>query len=83
ERCVDGIKPRPERCRHYFEISQGLATVLNPIIGYSNAAEVVKEAERTGETILQVIRRKKLLTEAEIKKLFAPSQLTKPGKIKR
>ncbi|MEW5945323.1 MAG: aspartate ammonia-lyase [bacterium] len=81
-RCVEGIAARPERCRRYFEISQGLATVLNPIIGYGRAAEVVKESDRTGETILEVIRRRKILTEAEIKKYFSPGRLTRPGRIK-
>lgn len=83
EKCVAGIRADRKRCRAYFESSLGLATALNPLIGYSSAAEVVKEADKTGETIVEVIRRRKLLTEAEIKKHFAPEKLTKPGKIKR
>ncbi len=40
ERCVDGIKAVPERCRTYAEESIGIVTVLFPYIGYLKAAEI-------------------------------------------
>ncbi|MBF6599581.1 MAG: aspartate ammonia-lyase [Dehalococcoidia bacterium] len=78
ERCVRGITADRARARRYFESSVGLATVLNPLIGYRAAAKVAQESERTGETILEVVRRRKLLTEEQIGELFDPARLTEP-----
>jgi fumarate hydratase class II len=86
-RCVAGITANEERSRSYFEASYGLATVLNPIIGYAAAAEIVKRAVRNGTPIMDELRAAKgpdgkpLLTEAELKKAFAPERLTRPGSL--
>ena len=78
DRCVRGITADRERARRYFESSVGLATVLNPLIGYSAAAKVAQESARTGETIVEVVRRQKLLTDDQIAELFDPALLTEP-----
>jgi len=88
-RCISGITANPERARAYFEASYGLATVLNPLIGYSEAARIVKHAVQSGTPIMDELRSAKktdgkpLLTEAELKKAFAPERLTKPGSLKK
>ncbi|MGH7197599.1 MAG: aspartate ammonia-lyase [Candidatus Omnitrophota bacterium] len=79
EKCVEGITANKERCQHYSESSMGLATALNPYIGYAKAAEVAKEALASRKTIIQVIREKKILTEEEIKKIMDPVKMTEPG----
>jgi aspartate ammonia-lyase len=79
EKCVAGISADGERCRHYAESSMGLATALNPAIGYAKAAEVAKEALAGRKTIIQVIREKKLLSEEEIKAVMDPVKMTEPG----
>jgi len=53
--CVDGITANPERLRETIEKSIALATALNPIIGYKNAASVAAEAHATGETVREVV----------------------------
>jgi aspartate ammonia-lyase len=78
ERCVRGITADEQRARHYFESSVGMATVLNPLIGYEAAAKVAQESARTGETIIDVVRRKKLLSDEQIASLFDPATLTEP-----
>ena len=65
-RCVEGIHADRERCRHYAENSFGIAAALNPYIGYSKAAECVKEAQRTKQTLRQVVLSKGLLKEKEL-----------------
>jgi len=70
EKCVKGIKANKETCKRYAESSLGLATVLNPYIGYQAAAEVAKESYRTGKSIVDIIREKKLMDEEGIKKIF-------------
>ncbi len=42
ERCVVGISANPEMLRAQVENSIGLATALNPYLGYDNATEVGK-----------------------------------------
>jgi len=79
EKCIEGITANKERCQHYSESSMGLATALNPTIGYAKAAEVAKEALASHKTIVQVIREKKILTEEQIKKVMDPVKMTEPG----
>ena len=62
-RCVEGITANPARCRMYLENSLGLATVLNPLIGYINAARVVKRAQAEGVSIAHVVLEEGLLTQ--------------------
>jgi aspartate ammonia-lyase len=88
-RCIHGISVNRERCRQYFEASMGLATVLNPVIGYSAAAEIVKRAVKQGTPIMDELRAAKrpdgtpVLSEAEMREVFKPERLTKPGSLKR
>ena len=80
ERCVEGIKADRGRCAHYFEDSVGLATVLNPFIGYEKAAAVAKESARTGKTVKDVVIERGILTEKEWKRLLDPRRATGPLK---
>ena len=88
ERCIRGITANEEQCRKYFEASMGLATVLNPLIGYAAAAEIVKKAVKNNTPIMDEVRAavdengKPVLTEAQIKQAFEPGKLTKPGFLK-
>ena len=83
--CVKGITANEEVCRSYFEASMGLATVLNPVIGYSAAADIVKRAVKQGTPIMDEVRAAKnadgspVLTDAQMKEVFQPAKLTKPG----
>jgi len=78
-RCIDGITANEERCRRFAELSPSLATALNPYIGYARGAEVVKEALRTGRTIPEVVREKKLMSDEEMKRVLDPVRMTEPG----
>jgi len=78
EKCVAGITADEARNRMYFESSVGMATVLNPVIGYEAAAKVAQESARTGETIVEVVRRRGLLSEDDLARLFDPASLTEP-----
>ena len=73
-----GITADVARNRRYFESSVGMATVLNPLIGYEAAAKVAQESEHTGETIVEVVRRHTLLSEDQLARLFDPASLTEP-----
>lgn len=73
ERCVEGIRANFERCRHYLERSLGLATVLNPVIGYEEAARVAKRAHASGRSLREVILEEGLLSLEELDRIMSPA----------
>jgi aspartate ammonia-lyase len=78
-RCIDGITANPDRCRRYAEASMGLATALNPTIGYANAAKVAKQALAEGATIPEIVRQEGILDEEALSKALDPVAMTEPG----
>jgi fumarate hydratase class II len=76
KKCVKGIKADAKRCRELAESTLAMATALNPIIGYSAAAEVSKEAYRTGKTVKEVVIEKGILKKREADRLLNPLRLT-------
>jgi aspartate ammonia-lyase len=78
--CVEGITANPDICRHYLDYSIGTVTALNPVIGYERSTELATEAMNTGRGILELIREKKILTEAEIAKVLDPAAMTGQGR---
>jgi aspartate ammonia-lyase len=79
-KCVDGITVNEKVLEHYMETTVGIVTALNPVIGYEKATELAQEAYKSGKGIIEVIREKKILTEAQIKDLLDPVKLTKLDK---
>lgn len=75
-KCVDGITADAKRCKEYADSTLAMATALNPIIGYSAAAEVSKEAYRTGKTVRKLAIEKGILTEKKAKTVLNPRKLT-------
>ncbi|HLB25561.1 MAG TPA: aspartate ammonia-lyase [Nitrospirota bacterium] len=78
EKCVDGITANEARCKEYVDKSLGIATALNQHIGYMKAAEVAKEALKTGRSVSEVALEKGYMSEEELKKALDPSKLTEP-----
>jgi aspartate ammonia-lyase len=76
EHCISGITANPEVCRHYVEYSIGTVTALNTVIGYEKATELAAEALKTGRGVLELIREKGVLTEAEIAVVLDPMSMT-------
>lgn len=82
EKCFAGIQPHKEQCRKYFGESMGLATALNTIIGYENAAKVVKKAMAERKHISDLAVEMGYLNADEVKKYFGKN-LTEPGFISK
>ena len=76
QKCIDGITVNEKVLEHYMETTVGIVTALNPVVGYEKATELAQEAYKSGKGILQVIREKKVLTEAQIKDVLDPVKLT-------
>jgi len=68
-RGLRGIKVHRERCRELAHTSVGLATLLNTSIGYSAAAEVAKESERSGRPVREIVAEKGLMSREEFDRL--------------
>jgi len=81
DRCVVGIKANAERCREMVEHSLALATALAPIVGYDRAAEVAREAYRSGRTVREVAEEWNVLSSEELDQLLDPRRMTEPGLI--
>jgi aspartate ammonia-lyase len=75
-KCVDGITVNEKQLAHYMETTVGIVTALNPVIGYDKATELAQEAYSSGKGIIEIIREKHILTEAQIKDLLDPVKLT-------
>jgi aspartate ammonia-lyase len=73
ERCVRGIKADEGRCRAYLDHSLGLATALNPVLGYLESARIVKEAQAKGISIRQVVLESGVLSAEAFDRLVAAS----------
>ena len=83
KQCIEGITVNKDVLDHYMERSVGIVTALNPILGYEKTTELAKEALETNKGILELIREKKLLTEAQIKELMDPANMTAPNAPKK
>jgi fumarate hydratase, class II len=79
ERCIDGIEPNVERMKKYAESSPSIGTALNPYLGYEVAAEIVKEATKTGRSVREVVKRRKLMTDEELDHALDVLALTRGG----
>src|SRR5438105_8425941 len=79
EKCVVGIVANEERCRELVELSMAMVTSLAPKIGYDRAAEIAKESAKTGRTVREIAREKKVLSEKELERALDPIKMTEPG----
>jgi aspartate ammonia-lyase len=83
ERCVAGITADAERCRMYAESTIGLATILNPVVGYEAAAKVAKDAMASGRSMVEAARATGVLSADEAARVFDPATMTEPGILDR
>ncbi len=79
-KCIDGLTVNEEVVRKYAESSPAIATKLNTIIGYEKAAEIAKEAGRSGKAVKELVVEKGLLTPEEAARILDPKGLTEPSK---
>ena len=77
ERCIDGLQAT-DRGPELVERSPMLATALNPVIGYDEAAKIAKESIRTGRSIRQLARGRGV-SEPALTKVLDLGKMTKPG----
>ncbi|MEV6105390.1 aspartate ammonia-lyase [Streptomyces sp. NPDC051940] len=76
ERCVTGITANTDRMREAVETSIGLATALNPHIGYTEATAIAQEALRTGRGVAELALERELLPADRLAAILTPERLT-------
>ncbi|HLC19828.1 MAG TPA: aspartate ammonia-lyase [Candidatus Nanoarchaeia archaeon] len=74
ERCVRGMNVNKKVSEENYKNSQGMATFLNPLIGYAKAAEITQIADREHKDIVTIIRERKILSEKQIRTIFKTRQ---------
>ncbi len=79
DNCITGIIANEKRCRELVENSVGIITAISPHVGYQKAADIAKEAVKTGESVRALILRDKLLNETELDLILDTMNMTKPG----
>ena len=79
ENCVSGITANETRCRYLVENSVGVITAICPHVGYQKAADIAKQAIKTGESVRDLILKEGLLTEDELNEIMDPVNMTEPG----
>ena len=79
ERCVKGITANRTMCEYWVERSAALATALMPQIGYGKAAEISKRSVKEGVMIRELVKREKVLPDAEIDDVLNLRKMTEIG----
>ena len=59
----------------YVHGSIGLATALNPHLGYSTASEIARHALDTGRSVADIALERGYLSEAQLQLILAPERL--------
>ena len=70
QKCLAGVTANRDRCAANIEQSLALVTGLVPFIGYDRAAAIAHEAYRSGRTIRELVREKKLLDDATLDRVL-------------
>lgn len=75
DNCAVGIKANKEKMHHNLYNSLMLVTVLNPYIGYENAAKTVKKAYKENISLKEACVGLGFLTEEKFDEVFKPEEM--------
>jgi len=78
QQCIASVKATT-RGPEMVERGLAICTALAPVIGYDAAADISKEAYKTGKTVREVAREKTRLSEEELARILDAAAMTVPG----
>jgi aspartate ammonia-lyase len=79
ENCVISITANEDHTREMVLNSLGIVTILKPVLGYKQCAEIAREGYRAGKSLHQiVVGERKLLTQEKWDELFSFESLIDP-----
>jgi fumarate hydratase class II len=76
--CAEEMEANAEACEEAVEKSLSMVTSLNPLIGYEKAADLAKQAFKTGKTIRELCREEGILPENTLREALDPWSMTEP-----
>jgi aspartate ammonia-lyase len=77
--CIDGITANAERTKDLVLNSLGIVTLLKPVLGYKQCAEVAREGYLTGKSLHDiVVTERQLLTQEKWEEIFSFENLINP-----
>ncbi|MDQ6717651.1 MAG: aspartate ammonia-lyase [Gemmatimonadota bacterium] len=79
EKTITGMEANREMCEYWVERSAALATALAPQIGYARAAEISKQSVKENVLIRDLVKREKVLPDAEIDEALDLRKMTEIG----
>ena len=79
DKALAGMIANEETCRGYVEISPSMATALNPLIGYDQAAEIAKRSFRERRPVRELAREMTTVAPDELTQALDPRRQTEPG----
>ncbi len=80
QRCVVGITADADRATALIEGSLAMVTSLAPVIGYDRAADIAKEAFKSGRSVREVASEQQVLPADELERLLDPRRMTEPDR---
>jgi fumarate hydratase class II len=79
DKALTGLEANRERAEGYVEGSISMATALNPLIGYDEAAKIAKKSHATGRTVRDLAYEEIGLTREQIDAALHPHRQTEAG----
>ena len=78
DHCVAGITANRPLLEARVRASVGLATALNPYIGYENTTLIARLAQESGRSVADLVLERGLLDKARLDAILRPEVLTRP-----
>jgi fumarate hydratase class II len=78
EFCANEMEANEQNCAESVEKSLSMVTSLNPLIGYEKAAELAKQAFKSGRTIRELCLEQGILPTETLKAALDPWRMTEP-----
>ena len=75
DNCIMDITANEQHCRDLVENSVGIITVITPYVGYQTAADIAKEAIRTGKSVRTVLKSRHILSDEEVDRILVPDKM--------
>ena len=72
---MQGITPNVDIMAAQVHNSIGLATALNPYLGYAIASEIARDALLTNRSVADIVLERGYLSEEQLRHILAPERL--------
>ncbi len=80
--CVDGITANEGHCKELVLGSIGIATALNPVIGFETTDRIARRALKENRSIYDLVLEEKLISQDELDELLRPEKMIAPHLLK-